>query len=68
MQRESRGKRNVQCLRDAIVAFQVKLTYFFSFKGEEISHENKNIPREQERKKYFPPNFISKKKYCIAAT
>ena len=57
MQRARRGKCS-KCLRDAILAFQVKLTYFFSFKGEGISHENKNIPREQGRKKYFPPNFI----------
>ena len=64
MQRERRGKCS-KCLRDAILAFQVKLTYFFSFKGEEISHENKNIPREQERKKYFPPNFISKKNIAL---
>ena len=61
MQREGRGKCS-KCLRDAILAFQVKLTYFFSFKGEEISLMKTKIFQENKKGKNICPLILFQKK------
>ena len=65
MQRERRGKCS-KCLRDAILAFQVKLTYFFSFKGEEISlMKTKTFHKNKKGKNIFPLILFQKKNIAL---
>ena len=64
MQRERRGKC-LKCLRDAILAFQVKLTYFFSFKGEEISLMKTKTFHENKKGKNIFPLILFKKKSIL---
>ena len=60
MQRE-RGKGEMFKV-DAILAFQVKLTYFFSFKGEEISLMKTKTFHENKKGKNICPLILFKKK------